>query len=220
MEKILSIIGTGIPGFLSYWYLSKQGLLDFNKDRKDEKIIVLSAFSALNIFFTLIASILLYKYFNINLKFENMNISQILIVFILGVLISILFTTTLYPFVIDKAIQKIDNKINEKGKPNLINRHILKELLYNNSNKYPAIYLFERNEEKTFIESGFLEYLGDIEDNLQLMLSGKTFSTTEKIEYEEVLKMFNGDKYKTEDKHIYIDIKQNIIMFIFFIEKE
>ncbi|MBQ0861990.1 hypothetical protein VKPMB4989_12880 [Enterococcus lactis] len=105
MEKILSIIGTGIPGFLSYWYLSKQGLLDFNKDRKDEKIIVLSALSALNIFFTLIASILLYKSFNINLNFENMNISQILIVFILGVLISVLFTTTLYPFVIDKAIQ-------------------------------------------------------------------------------------------------------------------
>ncbi|MDT6543049.1 hypothetical protein NNL70_11365, partial [Enterococcus faecium] len=184
MEKILSIIGTGIPGFLSYWYLSKQGLLDFNKDRKDEKIIVLSALSALNIFFTLIASILLYKSFNINLNFENMNISQILIVFILGVLISVLFTTTLYPFVIDKAIQKIDNKINEKGKPNLINRHILKELLYNNSNKFSAIYLFEHNEEKTFIESGYLEYLGDIEDNLQLMLSGKTFSTTEKIDYE------------------------------------
>ncbi|EME7185804.1 hypothetical protein OSF85_000551 [Enterococcus faecium] len=219
MEKILSIIGTGIPGFLSYWYLSKQGLLDFNKDRKDEKIIVLSALSALNIFFTLIASILLFKSFNINLKFENMNISQILIVFILGVLISVLFTTTLYPFVIDKAIQKIDNKINEKGKPNLINRHILKELLYNNSNKFSAIYLFEHNEEKTFIESGYLEYLGDIEDNLQLMLSGKTFSTTEKIDYEEVLNIFNGEKYKAEDKHIYIDIKQNIIMFIFFIEK-
>ena len=219
MEKILSIIGTGIPGFLSYWYLSKQGLLDFNKDRKDEKIIVLAALSALNIFFTLIASILLFKSFNINLKFENMNISQILIVFILGVLISVLFTTTLYPFVIDKAIQKIDNKINEKGKPNLINRHILKELLYNNSNKFSAIYLFEHNEEKTFIESGYLEYLGDIEDNLQLMLSGKTFSTTEKIDYEEVLNIFNGEKYKAEDKHIYIDIKQNIIMFIFFIEK-
>ncbi|MDU5651366.1 MAG: hypothetical protein E6038_09705, partial [Clostridium perfringens] len=64
-----------------------------------------------------------------------------------------------------------------------------------------------------------LEYLGDIEDNLQLMLSGKTFSTTEKIDYEEVLNIFNGEKYKAEDKHIYIDIKQNIIMFIFFIEK-
>ena len=51
------------------------------------------------------------------------------------------------------------------------------------------------------------------------MLSGKTFSTTEKIDYEEVLNIFNGEKYKAEDKHIYIDIKQNIIMFIFFIEK-
>lgn len=55
MDVFLAIVGTGIPGFLSYWYLSKLGLLEFDKDRKDEKIIALASLSALNVFLTVMS---------------------------------------------------------------------------------------------------------------------------------------------------------------------
>lgn len=219
MNTFISLIGTGIPGFLSYWYLSKHGLMDFNKDRKDEKIVALTALSAINIFFTWILSTLLYQRFGIELSIASMDGSQMLVVFIIGAVISLLLTVFVYPYIISKAISGVDGQLKNSGKPFIINRHILKDIIYSNKKDFVSVYIFNNNENRSFVESGYLEALGEIDGNLQLMLSGRTFSVKEKFSYEEVAEIFNSDRYDKEDKHIYFDANQKIIMFIFFIRK-
>lgn len=164
LNTFISLIGTGIPGFLSYWYLSKQGLIDFNKDRKDEKILALATLSAVNIFFTWILSLFVYQLFGDVISIDSMSVWQMLTVFLIGLAVSYFFTKVIYPNIVSWATEEVDIQLKNQGKPFLINRHILKDLIYKNKKQYVAVYVFENDENRRLVESGYLESLGEMKE--------------------------------------------------------
>ncbi|WJP97110.1 hypothetical protein [Macrococcus bovicus] len=104
LKLILSIVATSVPGFTSYWFLSQFRLFDIGDDNKDEKVILLSSLSVLNIFFGYLAC----GVFGVEvLKFTNINL---ICIFLISMGVTLLMSMIVYPSLIlisKKTIKKL-----------------------------------------------------------------------------------------------------------------
>lgn len=216
MDLFLTIIATGIPGFMSYWYLSKIGLVYFDKDKKDEKVVVLGALSLLNMGFSIFLMYLSFdKILNKKIDFFKLSIYSAVILFLVACIVSFLLTYFVYPRALKKVNTSIEKKLDKDLVPYTTNKPTIEHLIKNPSFPYNSVYIFKNDDKKTFVESGILERLSVTEGSFKMSISPNTFSTEEDFKYEEVKALFNGEHYTKDRKHIYFDFDRNLIIFIF-----
>ncbi|HZG10562.1 MAG TPA: hypothetical protein VEZ91_01080 [Kurthia gibsonii] len=212
MIIILSIISTivtaGIPGFASYLYLSKNSVLQHGKEDKDEKIIVLSILSILNMGVT-------YYVFRIITGVDPLkDLNWINAPFLFGTGIIVTFIMTAF---YSKVIA-ITNKYWEKNR--LENSQIIKnkKTIYDRAlhryNKPIFVYIF--NFKNEFIESGYFYQLDELNGKLRIGLSNNTEHTKEIPTIEEVLNAFNTLNDTTK-KEIIVDVDNQLKLFLFYV---
>lgn len=216
MNLFLTIIATGIPGFISYWYLSKIGLVYFDKDKKDEKVVALGALSLLNMGLSIFLMYLVAdKFFNKKTDFLKLDIYSSVILFLIACIVSFLLTYFVYPKVLEKVNTSIEKKLDKDLVPYTTNKPTIEHLVQNPTFPYNAVYIFKNDDRKTFVEGGVLERLSVTEGSFKMSISPNTFSTEEDFKYKEVRALFNGEHYTKDRKHIYFDFDRNLIIFIF-----
>ncbi|MBL1227920.1 hypothetical protein IW492_01585 [Enterococcus sp. BWB1-3] len=216
MNLFLTIIATGIPGFISYWYLSKIGLVYFDKDKKDEKVVALGALSLLNMGLSIFLMYLVAdQFFNKKIDFFKLDIYSSVILFLIACIVSFLLTYFVYPKVLEKVNTSVEKKLDKDLVPYTTNKPTIEHLLQNPTFPYNSVYIFKNDDKKTFVESGVLERLSVTEGSFKMSISPNTFSTEEDFKYKEVRALFNGEHYTKDRKHIYFDFDRNLIIFIF-----
>lgn len=202
-------ITAGIPGFMSYVYLSKIGVLQYNKDEKDEKIIVLTILSFLNIGVT-------YYVFRLIFKLDpltELTWTKVPILFVIGVIVTIIMTL-LYERGIDFFSKKIKDSRLNKRKSIKNNKNIYENALRKSEGKNSFVYIF--NFKNEFIESGYFYFLDDLEGKLRLGLSTNTCHTKEAFTIREILKIFNEEE-DVDKKEIIIDVDNQLKLFLFYL---
>lgn len=202
-------ITAGIPGFMSYVYLSKIGILQYNKDEKDEKIIVLTILSFLNIGVTYYVFRLLFKIDPIT----ELTWTKVPILFGIGIIVTIVMTL-IYERVIDFFAKKLKESRLNKNKAIKNNKNIYDHVLRKSEDKNIFVYIF--NFKNEFIESGYFYFLDDLEGKLRLGLSTNTCHTKEAFTISGVLKDFN-EEADPDKKEIIIDVDNQLKLFLFYL---
>lgn len=209
MNLLLVVVATGIPGFLSYAYLSQLGIIIFSKNEKDDKVIVLSIFSFLNIGL----SFCVFYWLTSIEPSKNMPFSAVIKLFIVTLIISAILTLTLYPYVLKKMKKTIEtyqgkNNINIKS-----NQTVIEKIIDSTEYKFKAVYIFDFDN--NFIESGYLKrYSGEETTGFQISLATETFYNDEKPTFNEILNKFNTDPIP-EANELLLDVDKKIKIFIF-----
>lgn len=210
MSILTTIVATGIPGFLSYIYLSQLGLLNYSKNDKDEKIIVLSIFSFLNMG---ISFSLFYGITGIN-PFEEITSKSVIPLFIFSAFISTVMTLGIYPSVLKWMFKSIENFQKKNNVAQKSSKTAYDLALFSSEYEYSFAYIFDF--ENKFIESGFVKRLSEEEGKLQIVLGTETAYTKEPWIFEEVLSMFNDEALKDNSAELIVDIERKIKVFVFY----
>lgn len=207
MNILSTIIATGIPGFITYVYLSKVGLLKYTKDEKDEKVIVLAIFSVTNMFFT-------YYVFRIITQVDPLkDITWINLpsLFFIGILVTIIMTN-FYSFILKKLYKFYEKSQRSSKKGIRSKKNIYDKILIKEDDTKPFIYIFDF--ENKFIESGYFYFLDDIDGKSAFGLSNNTEYIEEPPIFKEVIKAFNEEK-DTDKKDLIVDFDKKIKVVVF-----
>lgn len=130
-------------------------------------------------------------------------------------------TREAYPRLISYAVNGVDQGNKLEGRPIIINRNILKQVILSQEpDRDIAVYIYKDGEKKRLVEAGFLNYFSESDEGIQLILSGDLFRVKEEIFYEEVLEKFDDTTILSKHKYCYYDGKTDTIIFLFFTEKE
>lgn len=208
MNILTAIVATGIPGFFSYVYLSKLGILTYTKDNKDEKVIVLSIFSFLNMGIAYIV----YYGINKDFPFKEIKISEIILLFFISLIVSIIMTIVVYPFcinIMNKHIQKYQVK---KGIANRSAKTVYELVFFPEDKKYPFVYIFDF--ENNFIESGLVYRLSGIDEKLNISITNTTGYVNETVTINEVLGTF--EECDNDKAEMIIDVENKLKLFVFY----
>jgi hypothetical protein len=210
LDILSAILATGIPGFFTYVYLSKTGVLKYDKDEKDDKVIVLSIFSILNMCFT-------YYIYRIVTKVDpltEMNWKNAPYIFVLGIFVTFAMTN-FYKFLLEKYNKKFEKKQRSNNKIILSKKSIYEKTLVKENKTKPFIYIFDF--ENKFIESGYFYLLDDKESKISLGLCNNTCYIEEPPKFEEIIKAFNEEE-DTNKKDLIVDFERKIKIFIFHLD--
>lgn len=202
-------ITAGIPGFMSYVYLSRIGILNYNKDEKDEKIIVLTILSFLNIGVT-------YYVFRIISgvdPLKELTWINVPILFFIGILMTVIMTK-FYTLVINLFINNLEKSRLKENKMIKNNKSIYENSLIKAGGKKIFVYIFDFKNE--FIESGYFYYLDTLDGKIKIGLCNNTFYVDKAPTIQEVLKAFNEEE-DTEKKEIIIDFDNQKKLFLFYL---
>lgn len=203
-----AIITAGIPGFMSYVYLSKVGILNYTKDEKDEKIIVLTILSFLNIGVTYY----IFRFISGVDPIRELTWINAPSLFVIGILVTIIMTK-LYKFGINLFINDLEKSRLKENKMIKNNKSIYENTLRKFGDKKVFVYIFDLKNE--FIESGYFHHLDELDGKTRLGLSNDTCYTEEAPTITEILKAFN-DEEDTEKKEIIIDFDNQKKLFLFY----
>lgn len=210
MEILSAILATGIPGFFTYVYLSKKGVIKYDKDEKDDKVIVLSIFSILNMCFT-------YYIFRIVTKIDpltEIDWKNAPSIFFLGIFVTFVMTN-FYNFFLEKYNKHFEKQQRVNNKTILSKKSIYEKTFLKEEKTKPFIYIFDF--ENKFIESGYFYLLDDKESKLSLGLCNNTCYTEEPYNFEEIIKAFN-EETDTNKKDLIIDFERKIKIFVFHLD--
>lgn len=202
-------ITAGIPGFMSYVYLSKIGVLNYTKDEKDEKFIVLMILSFLNMGVTYYVFRLISGVDPI----KELTWINALSLFLVGVLVTTIMTN-LYKFVINSFINDLEKSRLKENKMIKNNKSIYESALRKFGDKKVFVYIFDLKN--GFIESGYFHHLDELGGKTRIGLSNNTYYTEEAPTITEVLKAFNEEE-DTEKKEIIIDFDNQKKLFLFYV---
>lgn len=202
LNTFLSIIVTGIPGFISYWILSQFRLVDVRKNDKDEKIILLIGLSLINVLTTFI---ILRKFgYTFPIKFEEENILTLsLISTITVLLLSIIFWPLLIIF-----IKKIIRIIKFKYKiPTDSNRTVFDEIMFNRPKELTDTQLYIFDFKNQLIIEGAAGYISHEKPELSVR-NIIDASTT----YDQAIKIYNDTD--NINREIFINYERQIKIII------
>lgn len=209
LSLLLIVVATGIPGFLSYAYLSQLGIILFSKNEKDDKVIVLSIFSFLNIGL----SFCLFYWITGIEPSKSMVLSSVLKLFIITLIVSAVLTLTIYPYLLKKMKKTIEIYQEKNNIDVASNQTVIDKIINNSEYKFKAVYIFDF--ENNFIESGYLKrYSGEETAGFQISLVTDTFYNDENPTFNEVLKEFNSSQ-TPEANELFLDLDKKIKIFIF-----
>ncbi|QPQ35547.1 hypothetical protein [Lysinibacillus sp. JNUCC-52] len=208
MNILSTIVATGIPGFLSYIYLNRLGILNYTKDEKDEKIIVLSIFSLINIG----VSIVVFYYLTGKKFSKNLDIESYLFLFLIAVVVSFILTLYIYPLVMKMGNKYIDNFQKNNHIANKSTKTVYESVLFRKDKKYPFIFIFDFDNK--FIESGFAHRLSGASEKLNISITNTTGHIKETYTIYEVLEKF--ENHDNESAEIIIDVENKLKVFVFY----
>ncbi|WP_342388118.1 hypothetical protein [Salinicoccus bachuensis] len=198
MNLFLSIIATGVPGFISYWILSQFRLLDVDKNNKDEKLILLTGLSLINIF--VVYLVLVSRDYSFPL--ESITPKTLIGVALTSMIVVLILSVLIWPLII-----KITKDLLNKWKfvlniPNDSNRTVFDEIMMSRPNEtFTQAYIFTFDD-KLIIEgaTGYISH-----DRPELSIRNKIDITTT---YEQAIKVYN--KTDNEHREILIDYERQL----------
>ncbi|MGV2927174.1 hypothetical protein RW115_01135 [Macrococcus capreoli] len=203
IKIFLMIAATGVPGFISYWILSQFKLFDIRDNNKDDKIILLSSLSVLNI----LVSYLVCDFFSIN--FKDGSYVNILIILALSVLVVLINSVLIYPLFISfikKNVLLFQRHYNISIENN---KTVIENIMYSRPNNTDTqVYIFDFDN-KLILEGG-LGFVSNVSSQLSIrnIIDAKT-------SYDEAIKIYN--ETDNLSREILIDYEKKIkIIFIHF----
>lgn len=207
------LMTSGIPGFFSYWYLSKIQIMYFDETTKDEKVLVLSSLSLINTGISLlIFSVLFKKEIYLLLQISSYSYLEIISLFLITVLINFLLTVKIYPTLYEIIQPKLESYFTKVNGVTHYEKPMLKR--YFENKEFDTILVVMFNFENKFIQKGEVVGVDDFYVNkLGLIhLENNTFEIFEN--YEDAL-----NYYKSKDNNIVrlvLDYENKIKIFIFY----
>lgn len=199
-------------------YLSKLQLIYFRESaEKEDKLIILSLLSAINVIVTLsLFGIIMNKTIQEVLNFVELSWSEFLVLILLSVIYTLIGTFYLYPFLFTKISKNISTQLNQRAIiPN--EKSPLTYTLFKSPN-FDLTYVYVFDFQGNFIESGYWrEY--DYDGFGLLGLGGPTTNIkNDPTTIDEVVLTYNSLP-DDEAKEI-VDLKNSIRIFIFYSNEE
>lgn len=191
MKIILSLGLGGGFGYINYYILNNLGIINIDKDEKEEKTFSLILFSILNV--------LLFNFLNDTMG--NAYASVLMTLIITVVLSFTLFKTMM------SAFYTVMNKSRDKLSLGELNNKSVRTLIFD-SNKVIFVYLYglETNKLLSYGCMGWQKETKDSDYEFEIVPTDKL----ESIEYDEAVKLAE----KNVDTSIYINIDKKIKMVV------
>lgn len=204
IDIFIKLVGTSIPGYLSYYILTRSNLIDVSKNRSDENKVFLAILSAFNIFIGLLA---------LNSLNPNNRTLITIIIIIVMILVSAFFIPFITPYIADGATDFI-NFIRVKNSGSEVEQHSrYKQVFDRPGPKRVAVFDFNKN----YIASGVLSKspLNNEFDYFDIILDHEIdqYEKPEEIKFIKLYKKLeqNGDgKYQ-----LYIDFEKKVKIHVF-----
>lgn len=193
-EAFATVIGLGLPGFFTYVVLVKMNIIIYTKDHADEKVMLIGLLSLTNV-----AVILLL------LEVFNLEVLSI-IGFLLIVVVTLLLTFLVYPFVIRKGRRMLEDHLEKTGQKNRSNIPFMDRI----HDGKPAVggyiqcIFFDFNH--TFVESGYLKYYSYSENGFILYPDGQS-----NLDYARFKRRFEA--LDPSEASIMMDFDKNVIIY-------
>lgn len=214
VKLLLSFLATGIPGLISYWFLSQISIIKHNSEK--DKTLFITALSLINILIsylslellTWISKIKLLSFIKIN--YSNPSRADIILIFGLSLFVTWILSRYVYNNIF-KYMNKYINSLQIKfDVPLISNFRTLETIILEKKNKNGSIFIYIFDFDNKFIESGYLNRFN--EEYKEISLHDHTNYIHEKFTIHEVLTYFNDN----DDAEIFIDLENKLKYYIFF----
>lgn len=215
MHSLLLFITSGIPGFVSYLYLSKLQLLYFNeKEEKEDKLIVLSILSLLNILVsTLFFNLIARKSIEDLLNIYSYSWREILLFIGITILYCFLATKWVYPKLMVRLTKHIEQEVDRNNVTRTSSAPLTLQLFKSSKFDKTYLYIFDFNDK--LIDSGYWSEFDTGENDL-LGLGRPTVYGDEQNSptINEVTVTYNS--MEDDEARMIIDLKHQVKIFLFY----
>lgn len=151
MELILLLISSGIPGFYTYYALSNKNSIYYDSDNKN---IILSFFSIISVFISILILSLFSGENKVNELFASLTFTKIILSLVASIVVIILLTELIYPVLLNLYNVYLNF---DRGKHNLSRSNTLPIHLKRYEDENYQIYVEIKDFNNFAIESGIIE---------------------------------------------------------------
>ncbi len=196
-EVLVTLIGLGIPGFLTYLILVKMNIVIFTRDHMDEKIMFIGVLSFINVG-------IVYLILELS-GIEVMTVSG----FAVTLISTLLLSTFIYPFIIKNTIKAFEYYLTKTNQKHRSNKPIMDGIYDYRPEGCKYIHLVIFNFEHEYLASGYLELYSYTENRLVLKPDGE--GRVHHVSFKEVFNSLEGEK-----KNILIDTENQFLIYIIY----
>lgn len=187
IDMLVSFILAGGLGYINYFILDNLGVIQGETGNTEEKRFAL-------IFFTII-DILIFQFIKNNI------FSNYVIVIFISLLVTLLFSFTVYKWMIE-LMYKVINFIRQKNNLGMTSNKNTKSNIFN-KNRVLFAYVFDLNSDK-LICHGCMGWMELLNEHLEFEII--PFAGLEPLSFEEAMKKVE----KNDDMSVYINVDKNI----------
>lgn len=211
---LLSVLATGIPGIISYWFLNQISIIKHNSEK--DKTMFITSLSLINVLISYLSTEIFnimskLKYLSfMKINYSNPSKIDLILIFLLSLLITWLLSRCVYLHIFKFANIYINNLQRKLNVPVISRFRTLETIINEKRSIDGSIFIYIFDFENNFIESGYLNRFN--EEYKEISLHDDTNYITEKFNIEDVLSYFS----ESDNAEIFIDIENRLKYYIFF----
>lgn len=213
MDFLWIILTSGIPGFFSYWFLSRLDMMKFDEGSQDEKRIVLGGLSLINVSLSLaIFGGLFSKGVSEVLEADTYSALELIYLLLVAIAVNLTLTVFIYPKsykvmkpIFDDHFEKATGVINTSNS-------LMEDYFKNDKYNRNFVVLFDFDDK--FIQFGEWNGKDDKNDNKLGILNVNHKYKEYFKDYDEILNYF--ETIPRDSCRLVLDYENKIKIFIFY----